>query len=236
MHRVRTKRRAIVGIVATSMAMMPALTIADEVHVRVHDKRVWARFDGTPAGDAIAAIQRATGVDVVLPTPSAHPTLTLSADAMPIEQFLRRVLQSFDLGGFALVYNGDGHLDQLIVAEKGQAVSAAPLPATHTLAPSGTAPVPLLIRSSEAASMNLGAPGQMIVVQSRPFATTRTTQCSGRADEYPVQTVLITDAAKTHVTSIVVCTPTGLSPGERLVPGLAPATTSGDRVRFLGNR
>jgi hypothetical protein len=50
-----------------------------------------------------------------------------------------------------------------------------------------------------------------------------------------VQTVLITDAGNTHITSIIVCTAAGLAAGERLIPGSPKAFGSG-QARVIGSR
>jgi hypothetical protein len=236
----RTARNAVIAVGAALFAILPAAALADEARVRVQDGLVWARFDSTPGIDAINAIKRATAIDVVIPATSMRQTLTLRADAMPVELFVRRVLQSLDVGGFALVYNAGAAVEQVFVAAKGYdspAQSSLPeLNATSSRAEPARPSVPFLMRYTEAASMKLGSPGQVIVVQSRPFAATRTTECNGQPGDYPVQTVLVTDAGNTYITSIVVCTATGLSAGERLMPGPPTASNSGDHARFVGNR
>jgi hypothetical protein len=78
------------------------------------------------------------------------------------------------------------------------------------------------MRTTEAESMSPGTPGRVLVVQSTPIARTTTTECDGTHGEYPVQTVLVTGARSTVITSIVVCEPDGLTPGRTLRPvGLA---------------
>lgn len=80
------------------------------------------------------------------------------------------------------------------------------------------ASVDILLRKTEADSMKLGAPGQEIVVEGAPTIRTTTTACDGRSGAYPIQNVLVVDPNSTYITSVIVCAPDGVSPGERLSP------------------
>jgi hypothetical protein len=153
----------IVGIVGWLNALTCPHVLADEPLIRVDQGHVWAHFDGTPGRDAITAIKRATEATIVLPAPPAHERVTVSADGVPLEQFLRRVLESFDIGGFALVYNADGGLDEVRVAAKGHTAAVS--------APSPPAATPL--GAVARASMKLGSPGQVIVVRHSPLLEPR---------------------------------------------------------------
>src|SRR3989338_3494586 len=81
------------------------------------------------------------------------------------------------------------------------------------------ASVGILLRKTEADSMKLGAPGQEIVVEGAPTIKTKTTACDGTSGSFPIQSVLVVDPNTTYISSIIVCSPEGLSPGERLSPG-----------------
>src|SRR3989338_7484704 len=147
-------------------------------------------------------------------SPSAREkTLTLAVEQVPFEVFLRRMHEALDLGGFALAYGPGGAPDRLFVAEKGRgagmaAPAAPPAPSPpagwiRATADAGRVSVPFLMRQPEADSMKLGAPGQVIVVESAPFAKTTTSECHGTPGRYPVQTVLVTEAANTYIAGIV---------------------------------
>lgn len=147
-----------------------------------------------------------------------------------------------DLGGFALVYAPGGAAERLFVVEKGEGIEA-PSPVTGTTprrpAPEAALPgrpgrvtVPFLIRKPEAEPMKLGTPGQVLLVESPPAIKTQTSECDGTPGDYPVQTVLVMDAATTYVTSIVVCTPEGLTPGQTLTPTPTAADPATDDLTY----
>lgn len=97
-------------------------------------------------------------------------------------------------------------------------VLLAPIIEASAASSSGT--VDILVRKTEADSMKLGSSGQEIIVQSRPIIKARTIACDGSGGSYPVQNVLVVDSDNTHITSVIVCAPDGLPPGERLSPSL----------------
>lgn len=80
------------------------------------------------------------------------------------------------------------------------------------------AAVDILVRKAEADSMKLGSPGQTIVVQDPPTIKATTTACDGKSGVYPVQSVLVVDGSSTYISSVIVCSPEGLSPGEMITP------------------
>lgn len=197
----------------------------------VRNGLVTATFDATPGPEALDVIRRVTGVELVLP-PSVEPKpLTLVVDRVPLEAFLHRVLAALDLAGFALVYAPDGAADRLIAVPSGHErpppVTAARsgTPAAEARSPTAPRRVPFLIRQAEAESIKLGSPGQTILPKSRPSFTTATEACDGTLAEYPVQTVLIVSAGTTHVATLIVCAPGGLTPGDALVPRATPGDT-----------
>ena len=229
--------RAIGALLLVLSAVIPAVALAGEARVRVQDGLVSAVFDATAAPEAFEAVRRATGVAVLVPPSAREKTLTLAVEQVPFEVFLRRLHEALDLGGFALEYGPDGAPDRLFVAEKGRgaemAVPAAPqVPSPpagwiRATADGGRVSVPFLMRKTEADSMKLGAPGQVIVVESAPFAKTTTSECHGTPGRYPVQTVLVTEAANTYIAGIIVCAPEGLSPGQTLTPARMPTDAVG---------
>lgn len=208
-----------------------AAAVAGPARMAVQDGLVSATFDATPAPEALDVIRRATGVELVLPPAVEPKPLTLVVDQVPLEAFLRRVLAALDLAGFALVYAPDGSADRLIAVPPGHGrpsrVTAARsgTPAAEARNPSAPRRVPFLIRQAEAESIKLGSPGPTILPESRPSFTTATEACDGTLAEYPVQTVLIVSAGTTHVATLIVCAPGGLTPGEALVPRAAPGET-----------
>jgi len=220
---IRVSRLFIVGIVA----MMPAATLAGEALVKVQDGLVSATFDATPRANALDAIRRATGVELIVPPPVREKALTLAVEPAPFERFLEHVLQALELGGVALVYAPDGRADRLIVVHRGQesnvptAVSATK-PSSPPAGSMGRTSVPFLIGRAEAESIKLGSPGQVILVQSGPFAKVQTSGCDGSNNPHPVQTVLVADGANTYLTSIIACAPGGLNVGDALTPATAP--------------
>lgn len=222
------------------LALMPAGAFAGEAEIRIHDGLVSATFDATPASDVVEAIWRAIGLEIVLPPSVQRKTLTLAVDQVLLEPFLQRLVEALDVGGFALVYEPTGPADRLILVDKARASEAAwtPGPRENPSPPpaeAGTATgwgrvsVPVLVPKTEADSMRLGAPGQVMIVQSLPMARTQTSECDGTSAHYPVQTVLVVDAVHTYITGVIVCVPDGLKVGERLIPGPAPPDVPTER-------
>lgn len=105
-----------VGTILLATALSPAL--AAESSVRLHEGFVSATFEATPASEAFDSIQRATGVELVVPAFLERKTLTLTVEQLPLERFLQRVLNALDLGGFALVYGEGGAARQLIIVDR----------------------------------------------------------------------------------------------------------------------
>ncbi len=229
--------RTIRALAVFFLAVLPTAAYAGAASVHFQGGLVSATFDATPAPEALDALRRATGMEVVLPPSAQRQTLTLGVEQAPFEQFLQRVLAALDLGGFALVYAPGGGADRLIVVDKGRGAEAPaparpqgttpPVAEARGAARAGRVPVPFLIRKPEGDSIKLGAPGQVIVVESAPFAKTTTSECDGSPGRYPVQTVLVTEAAKTYIASIIVCNAGGLGSGQTLAPQRLPTDAEG---------
>jgi hypothetical protein len=96
--------------------------------------------------------------------------------------------------------------------------------------------VPFVVDAHEARSMKLGAPGQILVVQSPSLGRARTDDCGAAGGEYPVQTVLVTSGTNTYVTSIVVCRTEPLTPGETLGLDAAAPQPGGSTSRFTARQ
>jgi len=216
------------------LVLMPPSGFAGEARVQLVDGLVSATFEATRAADALEAIRGATGTQVVLLASVQTKTLTLSVKEVPFEPFLKRVLDALDLGGFALVYDPHGTADRLIVVDRARGdedvtTLGTPEKKSPPAAEAGGRPperaqlsVPILVPKTHAAFMNLGAPGQVIVVHSTPVARTRTTECDGTSADYPVQTALVIDGTSTYLTSLIVCAAGGLKVGDQLAPPPTP--------------
>jgi hypothetical protein len=96
------------------------------VQVRVNDGRITAVLEDAPVPEALAAIQRAGGPEIVLPDAARGRSLTLTVEQVRLEEFVRRLLLALDLGGFALVYEPDGAAGRVVVVDRG---GPAPPPA-----------------------------------------------------------------------------------------------------------
>jgi hypothetical protein len=104
--------------------------------VEVDGELVSATFEATPVPAAVEAIRRAAGVDLVLPALARDRTVTLRVERLPFEQFLRRFLQTLELGGYALVFESTGVARRVIVVERGS--DAPPSPAALAAPAEGT--------------------------------------------------------------------------------------------------
>jgi len=62
-----------------------AAAVAGEARVHVQDGLASGTFDATPAAEALAAVHRATGVEVVVPRSVSERTLTLVVGAPSLE-------------------------------------------------------------------------------------------------------------------------------------------------------
>lgn len=209
------------------IALFPGAAQAGESRIAVDAGLVSASFSAASASDVFDAIRRVTGIEIVAPPSASGRVVTLAVERMPLEAFLRQVLDAVGLGGFMLGSSEPGGaVDRVIVFEKGHDVLvAAPTRGPAQERPGAAArpavSVPFLINRRDAESMHLGAPGALVVVQAPSLGTARTRGCGGTSDEYPVQSVLVTTATNTYVTSIVVCRPEALGLGQTL--NLAPA-------------
>lgn len=86
----------------------PALTGAGRAAITLEGGLVSARFDATAVPEALEEIRRATGLEVVVPPSVTQETLTLSAQAVPLERFVRRVMDVSGLGGRAVIQDPEG--------------------------------------------------------------------------------------------------------------------------------
>jgi hypothetical protein len=129
---------AVAGLAALGfVAAWPGPT-AGQPRIRVTEGLVSATLESVPVGEAVAALRRTTGVDVVLPASVGGKTVTLSAEQLPMERFVRRLLEALGLTGYALVYEASGEMRRLIVVESTRP-SAAPEPAAAP-GPTGRTP------------------------------------------------------------------------------------------------
>jgi hypothetical protein len=105
---------------------------------------VTAELDQAPVPEVVSAMRRATGVELVLPASTEGKSVTFSLERVPIEQFVRRLLQALDLGGFALVYESSGTVTRLIVVDRGRPTPPGGRPPTAAVptAPTGPTYVP----------------------------------------------------------------------------------------------
>lgn len=201
-------------------AWSPAST-AGEPQVSIENGLVSVTFHATVARDAVQAIRRATSVDLLLPPAAAENTVTLRMERTPLERVLQRFVEALDLAGFVLVYASDGMAERTVLVRRGADASPRPPTRTEGQPPQARAhgrrggpPVPFLMRKTEAESMKLGSGEHRIVVDAAPFARVQTSECNGVSGRYPVQNVLITVGPNTSISSVVVCAPEGLQPGE----------------------
>jgi hypothetical protein len=130
---------------------------AGEPRIQVTQGLVSASLEGVPVGEAVGALRRVAGVDVVLPASVQDRTVTLSLEQVPLERFVRRLLEVLGVGGYALVYEASGQMRRLIVVESGRS-GPAPQPASD---PGLAAPATAALESPGPAlrpSAPLGAP------------------------------------------------------------------------------
>jgi hypothetical protein len=99
------------------------------VQVQVDAGRISAVFEDAPVPDALAAIRRAGGPEIVLPADSLSKTLTLAVERAPLEEFMRRLLRALDLGGFALVYESDGAAGRVVLVDRSRGLPPPEPPA-----------------------------------------------------------------------------------------------------------
>ena len=122
------------GVVALAIGTVAA---AADARVAMQEGLITAYFEATPVPEALAAVQRATGVEIVVPASVRDKSLTLTIERASFEQLVRRVLDGLELGGFALVYEATGPAQRLIVVDRARggptnvesAAPVEPLPA-----------------------------------------------------------------------------------------------------------
>lgn len=143
---------AVAGLAALGfVAAWPGPAVG-QPRIRVTEGLVSAALESVPVGEAVGALRRATGVDVVLPASVEGKTVTLSAEQLPLERFVRRLLEALGLSGYALVYEASGEMRRLIVVE-----STRPAPTEPASAPGPTARGPAAPASAARPAPPLGA-------------------------------------------------------------------------------
>jgi hypothetical protein len=130
------------GVVALAIGTVAA---AADARVAMQEGLITAYFEATPVPEALAAVQRATGVEIVVPASVRDKSLTLTIERASFEQLVRRVLDGLELGGFAVVYEATGPAQRLIVVDRARGSptdveSAAPVEPLPT-AGAGSEPV-----------------------------------------------------------------------------------------------
>ena len=108
---------AVAGLAALGLVAAWPGPAAGQPRIQVTGGLVSATLESVPVGEAVGALRRATGVDVVLPASVEGKTVTLSAEQLPLERFVRRLLEVLGLSGYALVYEATGEIRRLIVVE-----------------------------------------------------------------------------------------------------------------------
>jgi hypothetical protein len=141
---------AVVGLAALGLVAAGPGAAAGQPRIQVTEGLVSATLEGVPVGDAVAALRRVAGVDVVLPASVQGKSVTLSVAQLPLERFVRRLLEALGVGGYALVYEATGEMRRLIVVESSGAAPAAervtdqgpgsPAPAARPATPLGAPP------------------------------------------------------------------------------------------------
>jgi hypothetical protein len=115
----RDRRLAGPAVLFLALLLVPAAAPA-ATRIESQGGQVTAELDGSPVPEVVSAMRRATGVDLVLPASTEGKTVTFSVSRVPIEGFVRRLLQALDLGGFALVYESSGAATRIIVVDRGR--------------------------------------------------------------------------------------------------------------------
>lgn len=113
---------------------------ADGARVEMHQGLVSAHFEAVPVPQALDAVRAATGVEIVVPGSVKDKSLTLTVERAPFEQFVRRILDGLELGGFAVVYEATGAAQRVIVVDRAQPGPPDTGSATPSGQPSPTAP------------------------------------------------------------------------------------------------
>jgi micrococcal nuclease len=93
--------------------------------VTVRDRLISVHFNATPATEALRAIERATGVPMVLPASLDRQTLTLEFQDCSVEEALRHVLGALNVGGMALVYGPRGRVTRAILVDSARGAAAS---------------------------------------------------------------------------------------------------------------
>jgi micrococcal nuclease len=101
--------------------------------VSVDGGLISADFNATPAQEALRAIERATGVPIVLPASLERQALTLELERSTVEEALRHIVAALDVGGMALVYGPRGKVTRAILVKSSRSgpVPPAGRPATR---------------------------------------------------------------------------------------------------------
>ena len=133
------------GVIMVGLAI-GSTALGAGARVAMQDGVVTAQFEATPVPEALNAVKRATGVEIVLPASVLNKSLTLTVERVPFEQFVRQVLDRLELGGFALVYEATGAAQRVIVVDRARGGpsnlgSAAPAAEPSPTTGAGSEPV-----------------------------------------------------------------------------------------------
>jgi len=116
----RNSVRRLLRVLPLLLALTAPPAFAGTVRVEAQGNLVTATLDAAPVAEVVEATRKATGVEVVLPASTQGKVVTLAVEQVPLEQFVRRLLQALDLGGFVLVYESTGVANRLIVVDRGR--------------------------------------------------------------------------------------------------------------------
>jgi hypothetical protein len=145
MRTVRVRIPSIIRLLAAAPILiilaLGSVVSAGEARVEVERGLVSASFDAVPVREALEAVRRGSGVEIVAPASVQDRTLTMTVEREPFEEFLRRLLHRLELGGFALVYESGGAAQRVIVVDRARGGAAAPEPVPPHPAPTGSRPV-----------------------------------------------------------------------------------------------
>jgi hypothetical protein len=172
----RTGRPALVLVaIGLALGLAGATPVLGQARIEVVDGRVTARLVAVPVAAAVAAIQQSTGLEVVLPATTQGKKVTLDVEDLPLERFIRRLLDQLEVGGYALVYESGGQSRRLLVVESAQVTP----PSAPGTAP-GSAPRPEA--SAARAASPLGPPPSHAVPEVEVAATGISITARGQYD------------------------------------------------------
>jgi hypothetical protein len=165
-------RGTLAGLVLAATAGLAGAgePVGPPVRVEVSEGRVSARLEEAPIEAVAEAILAAADVEVVLPASVRGQRVTLTAEGMPLEVFLRRVLATLDVGGYALVQEAGSRTRRLLVVEGGRGGAAPPAPPGGAGPPAPPARPPPVPAGSAAAPALPGLPRVALEASGLRFA------------------------------------------------------------------